>query len=43
MDFKSGKLWAAIVGVCLALVGALTGSDIKKAVCGEPSVMAQPK
>lgn len=38
MNLKSPKMWAAIIGIGLALVGAVTGMDLKKAMCeGEVS------
>jgi hypothetical protein len=43
MVWKNPKLWGLIITVVLALVGAFTGMDIKKSICGdEPSVMEVP-
>lgn len=43
MVWKNPKLWGLIITVVLALVGAFTGMDIKKSICGdEGSVMEAP-
>jgi len=41
MNVKNPKMWAAIIAIVLALVGAFTGMDLKKAVCDGDAAAAE--